>query len=143
MSLNEEGMNKHVAAIADAVDKDSYKRGYADAYAELQRAQGPDLFDAIIEWSAATKEYSEAPEPPTFSDARLTKAENELHRLALLSAPTPQHGIDCLKVPHTRDGYLHDEADDGPYDVDGVMYCGRCHLWLSAPTPAEPIKEKS
>lgn len=35
----------------------------------------------------------------------------------------------CRKVPHTRDGYLHGEDDDGPYLVDGVKYCGRCHRY--------------
>ena len=49
----------------------------------------------------------------------------------------------CEKVPHTRDGYLHSEDDDGPYDVDGVKYCGRCHRYgcrgfkQPAPEPAE------
>ena len=35
----------------------------------------------------------------------------------------------CEKVRHDpkRTGYLHEEDDDRPYEVDGVMYCGRCH----------------
>jgi hypothetical protein len=33
----------------------------------------------------------------------------------------------CRKVPHIGEGYLHTEDDDRPYDVDGVLYCGRCH----------------
>jgi hypothetical protein len=41
------------------------------------------------------------------------------------------HGRDCHKVKHIGGGYLHDADDDKPYDVDGVMYCGRCHGWLS------------
>jgi hypothetical protein len=42
------------------------------------------------------------------------------------------HGANCEKVPHTRkDGYLHDDKDDKPYDIDGVMYCGRCHQVLT------------
>lgn len=41
------------------------------------------------------------------------------------------HGINCPKVPHLgRAGLLHAENDDKPYDVDGVTYCGRCHLHL-------------
>lgn len=45
-----------------------------------------------------------------------------------------QHGVDCLKQYHIhgRGGYLHDADDDRPYDVDGVMYCGRCHVALPA-----------
>lgn len=35
----------------------------------------------------------------------------------------------CEKVPHSGTGYLHDEDDDRPYDVDGVKYCGRCHRY--------------
>lgn len=42
------------------------------------------------------------------------------------------HGKSCPKKPHdeTRGGYLHDEHDDQPYDVDHVAYCGRCHQAL-------------
>jgi hypothetical protein len=42
-----------------------------------------------------------------------------------------QHGYNCVKVAHTSTGYLHDELDDRPYDVDNVRYCGRCHEWLA------------
>lgn len=42
------------------------------------------------------------------------------------------HGVDCNKEPHKGGGYLHSVAEDGPYDVDGVPYCGRCHLALDA-----------
>jgi hypothetical protein len=38
----------------------------------------------------------------------------------------------CQKAPHTGTGYLHDADDDRPYDVDGVLYCGRCHRSLDA-----------
>lgn len=41
----------------------------------------------------------------------------------------PQHGVDCNKAPHNG-GNLHDESDDTPFDVDGVRYCGRCHMAL-------------
>lgn len=40
------------------------------------------------------------------------------------------HGVNCPKVAHDGVGYLHAFDDDGPYDVDGVPYCGRCHLYL-------------
>ncbi len=42
------------------------------------------------------------------------------------------HGFDCKKVWHTGNGHLHREDDDSPYDVDGVLYCGRCHHFLPA-----------
>jgi len=50
-----------------------------------------------------------------------------------LSVPVANviHGETCPKVSHTGLAYLHAAEDDGPYDVDGVSYCGRCHLWLS------------
>lgn len=41
-----------------------------------------------------------------------------------------RHGINCEKRSHFRDGYLHGADDDTPYDVDGVKYCGRCHVAL-------------
>ena len=40
------------------------------------------------------------------------------------------HGVKCPKVNHTATGYLHAEDDDTPYKVDGVFYCGRCHMFL-------------
>lgn len=40
--------------------------------------------------------------------------------------------LTCQKVEHVGEGWLHDAADDTPFDVDGVMYCGRCHRSLSA-----------
>lgn len=45
-----------------------------------------------------------------------------------------EHGVNCNKVVHVqgRAGYLHAENDDTPYDVDGVMYCGRCHYFMDA-----------
>lgn len=45
-----------------------------------------------------------------------------------------QHGVSCVKAPHLGGGYLHDESDDNPYDVDGVKYCGRCHCYLPNPS---------
>ena len=43
------------------------------------------------------------------------------------------HGVTCTKRTHTQGqgGYLHGQEDDGPYDVDGVTYCGRCHEALA------------
>ena len=41
-----------------------------------------------------------------------------------------KHGIECKKVEHIGEGYLHQSHDDLPYDVDGMSYCGRCHYVL-------------
>lgn len=44
-----------------------------------------------------------------------------------------KHGVGfCEKAPHadSKTGYYHAEEDDRPYDVDGVLYCGRCHRWI-------------
>lgn len=38
-----------------------------------------------------------------------------------------RHGIDCPKAEHVDTGYEHDASADGPYFIDGVRYCGRCH----------------
>lgn len=56
-------------------------------------------------------------------------------------APAPEapkvesetHGISCPKVGHgpALRGYLHAADDDSPYEVDGVWYCGRCHMWIA------------
>ena len=41
-----------------------------------------------------------------------------------------RHGTSCPKVVHKSNGCLHAADDDGPYEVDGLMYCGRCHFWM-------------
>ncbi len=40
------------------------------------------------------------------------------------------HGVNCPKASHGAGGFLHLPEDDGPYEVDGVAYCGRCHWYL-------------
>jgi len=51
------------------------------------------------------------------------------------SAPAqPVHGVNCLKVDHAVGiSYGHAPDDDGTYDIDGVLYCGRCHAWIELP----------
>ena len=45
--------------------------------------------------------------------------------------PKVQHGVNCEKQDHgDRTGHLHGATDDGPYGVDGLKYCGRCHWSL-------------
>lgn len=46
--------------------------------------------------------------------------------------PVIVHGVNCEKEPHVGGGYLHGAADDSVYDVDGVSYCGRCHVAMGA-----------
>lgn len=65
--------------------------------------------DAVI-----TKRYSVERQRTTYTATRGSDATR---------ASTPA----CDKVIHNGGGYLHDAEDDGPYDVDGVTYCGRCH----------------
>lgn len=61
------------------------------------------------------------------------------------------HGVNCEKVQHAAVlnlgnkqpmGYLHPMDDDSPYDVDGVWYCGRCHVVLPNYEPPKKQKEK-
>jgi hypothetical protein len=44
--------------------------------------------------------------------------------------PGIRHGHDCEKVTHTLEGYLHAANDDSAYTVDGLKYCGRCHVFV-------------
>jgi len=50
------------------------------------------------------------------------------------------HGLDCAKASHYpgETGYLHALEDDGPYTVDGVEYCGRCHAAIDTPPKRVP-----
>jgi len=57
----------------------------------------------------------------------------------------PRHGVDCRKVEHVGTGHLHYPDHDGPYDVDGVEYCGRCHEWIGTKPRAattEPVAQR-
>lgn len=54
----------------------------------------------------------------------------EMRKAARGHGMAMRHGVNCPKVPHAGIGHLHGEQDDGPYDVDGVAYCGRCHAAL-------------
>ena len=47
----------------------------------------------------------------------------------LIDAPIV-HGVNCRKADHIGNGYLHELDDDAPFDVDGLYYCGRCHMEL-------------
>lgn len=40
------------------------------------------------------------------------------------------HGITCKKQQHVGTGHLHSVDHDGPYQVVGLHYCGRCHIYL-------------
>jgi hypothetical protein len=45
------------------------------------------------------------------------------------------HGVNCPKRDHDdSDEWArssHRADDDGPVDLGGAMYCGRCHVWLN------------
>jgi hypothetical protein len=93
-------------------------------------------------WSAG---FQEALEPDRYPDRdRCEDAFREwtlLRADELASPPTTEaltnrtrrgeHGTDCTKVAHWRHGaFLHPEDHDGPYEIDHVQYCGRCHAWM-------------
>ena len=43
------------------------------------------------------------------------------------------HGVDCPKLPHTHPdliSYGHEAEFDGPFELEGVKLCGRCHAML-------------
>lgn len=89
--------------------------------------------------------YANPASPLPVSERRIEAQQNDEkdHNAALAgvdagpcSVPAPrevrrgEHGINCVKAPHTDGGYLHADTDDGPYEVDNVKYCGRCHAWM-------------
>lgn len=92
----------------------------------LAAALGVDLGRAAVE------KFNEVSERVGFPDRirAMTRDEAIVFQALACGPVAERHGVSCLKAPHTRDGYLHSENDDGPYDVDGVTYCGRCHKGL-------------
>jgi hypothetical protein len=55
-------------------------------------------------------------------------------------APGESDHTTCHVAPHTGSGYLHDPEHMGPYDVDGVTYCGRCHVFISTQPAPAPVQ---
>ncbi len=95
------------------------------------------LFDTEQEASEAYKNASKAVKGefcPFSSRNGVTKA--------FLKYCPLRHGVDCEKIPHLGDGYLHDENDDTPYEVDSYIYCGRCHTALGPQIIANARKRK-
>lgn len=64
------------------------------------------------------------------TDEELTQLQGNM-----ATAAEQAHGRTCIKVPHIKSdgGYLHAPDDDGPFDVDNVWYCGRCHAAIPEP----------
>ena len=89
-----------------------------------------------IDWSATSLQVIVTTDDVTKSKTNVhawdeTKAVEYLKALLAFhqaeQAVEVRHGVNCPKAAHDGTGHLHSELDDGPYDVDGVTYCGRCH----------------
>lgn len=46
-------------------------------------------------------------------------------RMVVAWTPCVPMALQCKKVLHVGTGHLHGATDDSPYDVDGLLYCGR------------------
>lgn len=67
----------------------------------------------------------------SFARAALKSAGREAEYAPGGRWPGVEHGKTCPKLIHgSTGGYLHGSNDDRPYTVDGVDYCGRCHVAL-------------
>jgi hypothetical protein len=79
--------------------------------------------DRGVEGDAVSAHASEPLQTPSIAElARLSGADQPPR---VVTAPERQH---CPKEPHVSGvAHLHSVHDDGPYDVDGILYCGRCH----------------
>ncbi len=92
------------------------------------------LRDAILENLDDCIQEDDVAEVAIFI-AAIERAGAEIKRLSApalraseTTAPT------CAKVLHDvmKVGWLHAADDDSPYDIDGVAYCGRCHVAMAA-----------
>lgn len=92
-----------------------------------------DIQTALVaKWRHIAEDFLAAPASIGSATAAgwLGKCAGELEAaLAVAPAPEGRRQDSCRKVTHNarQGGYLHAADDDGPYDVDGVAYCGRCH----------------
>lgn len=71
-----------------------------------------------------------APRVPSYLCTPDMKEMYKNKKLEVIPYTPVTHGVDCDKVYHLGEGYLHRADDDTPYPVDGLMYCGRCHTYL-------------
>lgn len=40
------------------------------------------------------------------------------------------HGVNCEKIEHANDEYIHSNDDDSIFKKNGITYCGRCHTFF-------------
>jgi len=111
-------------------------------------ARSPGEGDYEMEIDALLREFQNRCEAVVFADEESTGARqkerailrNDLRARLLAARSTPVEAppsepdvpeeppkMICQKVTHLGEGYLHGADDDGPFEVDGVFYCGRCH----------------
>lgn len=64
----------------------------------------------------------------------LEKPLGELSPSSSLQSAVFEHGKDCRKSKHDprAKGYMHGAKEDTPYDVGGLLKCGRCYTWMDS-----------
>lgn len=142
---------KHESSAEDAFSRER------EAYARLERinndlqirvnqanAKETQLRNALLDFVHIENAFGHTGQHPDLECAdckRVRKAHVALGHGYLKTAPQLttlpkqepfRHGLTCHKIPHhpQQSGFEHAMADDGPYFVDGVKYCGRCHEYL-------------
>lgn len=135
-----EQLHDHVACLVDALH-------HIGRTAERSRTSTRRLrwIQQRAEWALLGRPYVQEqfdlprdPGPETVQ--RLKGLVQDLRdELGAVRAQIAIHGVSCPKAEHgATGGYQHQPDDDGPYDVDGVTYCGRCHGWMGTAVPPDP-----
>ena len=108
-----------LASELRSLAKDAMKRAHALTMKDLRSAEA-----FFIDGKA--EGYTKA--------AEMIELEVAAQQRAMSKSPNRGVGK-CQKVEHglIENGYLHGRDDDGPYTVDGINYCGRCHQYMDLP----------
>lgn len=108
-------------------------RGEWERFREMDRKWKGRVDDLMVSQAQAMRKLEERLD--TVSNAVVEILESMLSS-PVIGSPEVRHGSTCPKAPHDNPngGYLHAPEDDGPFNDDGVTYCGRCHRFLD---PAE------
>lgn len=109
-----------------------YSRGLeraAGGAQKLAKALRHELRNVVNAWHEAAGDIYDIPASLEGFGELIDRVER---RWRLDLCPEFLHAGDCPKFIHAEGVcYLHEPDDDSPYEIDGVMFCGRCHGWLS------------
>lgn len=94
------------------------------------RTQAKEKASEVIQgWLTATQTKVSFAAISQLGDRFAAALEQAMSVGGYTTEPEVIHGKTCPKADHetTSLGYYHTAEYDGPFDMQGFFYCGRCH----------------